>query len=422
MKPPQEFVATGLRALFLVTLVLPGSAWSQQVTLVAGGDMEKSPRPYAGPAAYVTPADQGIAIPYLNLEGNRDAIRARLGRNELDGPGGNAGAASAHYLQAMHQLKGKMPAEEARRHGFQKVGDLLRNADIAFANMEMPLSNNRCKAAATCGEPGFADALKWAGFDVISIANNRVHDAETIGLLDTMDSLTRAGVGWVGAGRNLEAARKPLIVDRNGLKLAFFGYTYGTSAGIDGFVLPGQPGAMPMDPLLIREDIKRVRSQVDFVVLSLHWGAQRPRDTAGKERFTGIDKVQRNLAHELIDAGADVILGHHPHVPQGVEVYKHGVVFYSFGNFMLGHGHDFFLDNFAARLTLARASIPRIEILPLAGKGMDIIQPYVLQGDRAQALLRDIQALSAQLDTTMAIEGGIGVIKPPVGRPAGSSQ
>src|SRR5262249_53987488 len=137
---------------------------------------------------------------------------------------------------------------------------------------EMPLTDGRCKARGACGAPAFANTLHWAGFDVLSVANNRVHDAETAGLLDTIDALSRAGVSPIGGGRNLEDARRPLIIQRKGLKLAFLAYTYGTSLGIDGFAQRNQSGVMPLDPFLIKEDIKRVRSQVDFVVLSLHWG------------------------------------------------------------------------------------------------------------------------------------------------------
>jgi poly-gamma-glutamate synthesis protein (capsule biosynthesis protein) len=307
--------------------------------------------------------------------------------------------------------------EEERRYPFLRTLDLLRNADVAFANLEMPLTDGRCIARGACGAPAFANTLQWAGFDVMSVANNRVHDAETVGLLDTIRHLSRAGVSPVGGGRNLEEARRPVIVERKGLKLAFLAYTYGTSMDIDGFVRRDAAGVMPLDPFVIKEDIKRVRSQVDFVVLSFHWGRVVQKDEkTGAYRFKNVVTEERNFAHEIIDAGADVILGAHPHNPKGIEIYKNGVIFYSFGIFAFGHGHDEWEDNFVARLTLARNAIPRVEILPIAGKGLDVLQPFLLEGQRAQALLQDVQKLSADLDTKMTIEGDIGVIRPQASR------
>jgi poly-gamma-glutamate synthesis protein (capsule biosynthesis protein) len=235
--------------------------------------------------------------------------------------------------------------------------------------------------------------------------------------------LSRAGVSPVGGGHNLEEARRPLIVERKGLKLAFLAYTYSTSLGINGFVERDQPGVMPLDPLLIKEDIKRVRSQVDFVILSFHWGKVVQRDAkTGAYRFKEVVKEERKFAQEMIDAGADVILGAHPHVPKGVEVYKSGVIFYCPGIFIFGHGHDDWTDNFMERLTLTRGAIPRVEILPIAGKGLDVMQPFPLQGQRAQALLQDIQKLSADLDTNMTIEGDMGVIRPQASRGTASAR
>jgi poly-gamma-glutamate capsule biosynthesis protein CapA/YwtB (metallophosphatase superfamily) len=259
---------------------------------------------------------------------------------------------------------------------------------------------------------------------VMSVANNRVHDAETVGLLDTMRALSRAGVSPIGGGRNLEEARRPLVVERKGLKLAFLAYTYGTSImGIDGFARPDEAGVLPLDPLLIKEDIKRVRGQADFVILSFHWGKVVQKDPkTGAYLFRDVVKEERKFAQEMIDAGADIILGAHPHNPKGIEVYKRGIIFYSFGILAFGHGHEEWMDNFVARLTLARGAIPRVEILPVAGKGLDVVQPFLLQGQRAQVLLRDIQQLSADLDTNMTIEEDIGVIRPQASRVTGTTR
>lgn len=383
-------------------------AAAQEVTVLAGGDLAKGDvgRDIGEEPAFAHNPGNWIPVPYLNLEEHRDAIRARTGKKDL-----NAGT---HYGDTMIPPDRKFDTpEDERRHPFLRVLDLVRNADVAFANLEMPLTDGRCKARGACGAPAFANTMHWAGLDVLSVANNRVHDAETVGLLDTIDALTRAGVTPIGGGRNLEDARRPLIIERKGLKMAFFAYTYGTSLGIDGFVQRHQSGVMPLDPFVIKEDIKRVRDQVDFVLLSLHWGRVVQKDEkTGALLNTEVPAEERKFAQELIEGGADVILGAHPHVPKGIEVYKSGLIIYSLGMFLFGHGHDEWTDNFMARLSLTRGAIPRVEILPIAGIGLDVMQPFQLQGPRAQTLLQDVQKLSAVLDTNMTIEGDIGVIRP----------
>jgi len=384
-------IRTGLPILVLGALLVPGEANTQEVELLAGGDLEWSRLPYAPSVAYWQDPGDWIPIPYLNLEENRDSIRARMGTDDLD-----VTYADRHYLTLQHDLTFETD-EEGWRHPFQRTAELLRGADIAFANLEMPISDEaQVRQIASVGAVGFADAMGWAGFDVISLANNRMLDAETIGLLDTMKALSDAGVGWVGAGRDLEEARRPLIVERNGLRIAFLAYTYGVSwFGADGFARPGGAGVMALDPLIIREDIRTARDNAEFVVLSFHWGV-------------GTDEIPeeaREFAREMIDAGADAILGHHSHVPKGVEVYKGRVILYSLANFAFGHSHDYFIDNYMARLTFTSEGIRRAELIPIAGKGLDVVQPYPLQGDRAESLLRRVAEMSAKLGTHLTLDG-----------------
>ena len=383
-----------------VALLLPSTAATQQVQLLAGGDTEWSRLPYHPVVAYThNPGD--FLIPYLNLEENLDKIRARTGTEELDNP-------RSHHLQAIQRDLEFATDQEEWRHAFQRTRGLIQSADIAFINLEMPISDRaQRRETASVGAVGFADALAWAGFDVISIANNRMLDAEMIGVLDTREALSRAGIGAVGGGRNLKEARLPYIVERNGLRVAFLAYTSGVSwFGVDGFARPGGAGVMAMDPFLIKEDIERVRDEVDFVALSFHWGV------GSREAPQDILEPGRKFAQEMIDAGADIIIGTGCHCSKGVEVYKGGVILYQIANYAFGHSHDYFEDYYLTRLTLERDAIPRVELLPMSGVGLDVVQPYALEGERAQKLLRRIQGLSRTLDTELTIEGDIGVIRP----------
>lgn len=188
--------------------------------------------------------------------------------------------------------------------------------------------------------------------------------------------------------------------------MAFLGYARAINiVGSSGFAQPDQSGVLPMDPLLIAEDIRRVRDQVDYVILSLHWAIENSSDT---------HPDARRFAYEMIDAGADMILGHHPHVPRGVEVYDGKVIFYSLGNYTFGHNHTYWGDGYVGRLTLGPDGVTQVDILPIAGQGNDLAQPFLLEGARAQAVLEDIQTRSAALDTPMEIVGDIGVIRPPL--------
>jgi len=402
--------ATLLAAILLLT---PGS-WlpvqAQEVTLVAGGDMEWSRR-VRGTNTYTLPNDNQVDmavrgvrrptswldLPLLNVPEHRQRIGELLGAGELDSPTGHAAVAIQYDLSFAS-------AQEDVRHPFQRIRDLFVQADLAFANLEMPLSERARPTGAFVGPTAFADALSWAGMDVVSTANNHAFDGEELGLLDTMDALAEAGVAWVGTGRNLEEARRPVVVERGGIRIAFLGYARAINGvGASGFAQPHQSGVMPMDPLLIREDIRRVRDQVDYVAVSLHWAIENSKQTHPDARA---------FAYELIDAGADIILGHHPHVPRGVEIYDGRVIFYSLGNLFFGHGHDYWQDGYVARLSLTPERVTRVEIVPIAGRGTDMAQPYVLSGERARAVLEEVQALSEALDTPLRIEGDVGVLGP----------
>lgn len=304
------------------SLLLGGSTTlaAQQVELLAAGDMEWSRR-VRTPNAYVLESTNEVElevrgvrqpqawidVPLLNVPENRDEIRALLGTDELDSPTDHP-AIAIQYDLTFDSI------EEDVRYPFQRIRDVVMAADVAFANLEMPLSDRARPTGAFVGPTAFAEALRWAGFDVVSQANNHVFDGEEIGLLDTMDALSAAGVGWVGSGRNLAEARRPYIIERNGLRIAFLGYARAINGvGEAGFAQPHQSGAMPLDPFLIREDIRRVRDQVDYIAVSFHWAIENAKET---------HPDARTFAHEVIDAGADIILGHHPHVPRGVEVYN----------------------------------------------------------------------------------------------------
>ena len=170
-----------------------------------------------------------------------------------------------------------------------------------------------------------------------------------------------------------------------------------------------------MDPFLIKEDIRRLRPQVDYVVIAIHWATNRRYD---------ISPENRKFAHDLVDAGADLILGHHPPHPKGIEVYRGKVILYAPSNVLRGHTNTSSDDGYLARFTLGEKSVEKVEVLPIAGKGQPVgrtgqpydpklFQPFLMEGSSAQQLLESIRSRSAALDTAMEIDGNRGIITIP---------
>lgn len=205
-------------------------------------------------------------------------------------------------------------------------------ADVAMVNLENPLSTRgtaaQDKQYTFRARPETAAYLKEAGIDIVTLANNHVLDYGKDALLDTLESLQQHGIKAVGAGRDVDSASRPLYVEKNGYRIAFLGSSR---------VIPvpewaaqlNQPGvATTYDPLRLTQEIQQARSQADLVIVYVHWG---------KERKETPEKYQQKLAHAYIDAGADAVIGSHPHVLQGFEFYKEKLIAYSLGNFVFNN-------------------------------------------------------------------------------------
>ena len=220
--------------------------------------------------------------------------------------------------------------EKAKLYGwdyfFEKVKDILKSGDITFGVLDAPISNrgkpNPSKPKDSPlfkTEPEVIFALKKAGFSVLCLANNHILDYGEEGLVDTIKYLKKAEISYFGAGKNENEARKPAIIEKSGVKVAFFGYTYTYKAS------KNTPGCPILEEKIIKEDIHNLKDKVDFIVVSFHDGIE----------YSDYPTPHRvKLARKAIDWGADIVLGHHPHVLQGVEKYKQGFIAHSLGNFI----------------------------------------------------------------------------------------
>lgn len=216
---------------------------------------------------------------------------------------------------------------------FEGVATELARADVALANLEtpvMPAAGIAPRPFVFSAPPEVLGALRAAGVDVVSLANNHVYDQGRPGLEASLAEVARSGLAALGAGASRQTAERPVVVEANGVRLAFLAYTQFFN---DPLNLPDQPEAAwanPIDPDRMVEAVEAARRQADFVIVSCHWGVE----YATAPRASEID-----LAHRLIDAGADAVLGHHPHVLQPIEIWRapdgrSGLIAYSLGNFI----------------------------------------------------------------------------------------
>jgi poly-gamma-glutamate synthesis protein (capsule biosynthesis protein) len=178
--------------------------------------------------------------------------------------------------------------------------------------------------------PIAAQALAWAGFDIVSLANNHGMDDGPESLRQGLDLLRAAGVERLGAGLNEGEARTAVIREVNGLRLAFLGYVHVPVEAIGNFdteswtATEDMPGLAWARPEWIVEDITAVREQADLVIVVLH---------SGYEYIEPPSPIQMELSQVAINAGADLVIGHHAHVLQGIQFYNGGVIVYGLGNF-----------------------------------------------------------------------------------------
>lgn len=199
----------------------------------------------------------------------------------------------------------------------------LAAADIAFVNLESPFSDRGGLVEAGMvfkAEPEMIVGLELAGIDVVSTANNHSRDCNGYGVEFTLDWLTRHGIAVAGSGKSAEEAHAGTVLTRNGTRFGFLAYTYDQSNGIHADV-DDRIAGIDVDRMKI--DLANLLTRADVGIVSMH---------AGLEYAPRPNKQQIEFAHAAIDAGASVVVGHHPHVVQSWERRGTGVIFYSLGN------------------------------------------------------------------------------------------
>lgn len=214
----------------------------------------------------------------------------------------------------------------------EELLDKMNSSDITMVNLEFPFSTRGTqmedKQYTFRADPARCMVLEEMGVDIVSLANNHILDFGIEALLDTVSTLRENNILSVGAGEDLEAAKKPSTITINGRNIAFLGASRVIPV-TDWNATKYSPGVFTTyDPTLLLEEIKLAKQSNDLVIVYVHWGIE-------KEEYP--EEYQRTMAKQYIDEGADLIIGSHPHVLQGIEYYNGKPIVYSLGNFVFGH-------------------------------------------------------------------------------------
>jgi poly-gamma-glutamate capsule biosynthesis protein CapA/YwtB (metallophosphatase superfamily) len=226
-------------------------------------------------------------------------------------------------------------------------------ADLVLGNLESPLATAPRASPSKVtlrAAPGSAEALRAARFDALTLANNHVMDFGPDGLAETIAALDAAGIAHAGAGPDEAAAAAPLVLERNGQSIGLLAFC-DVEQSSPLYAATGRPGAAALRTDLAERAIRALRPRVDWVILQLHWGTEMARLPSPS---------QRNLARRLVEAGADLILGHHPHVAQPWELVGGCPVFYSLGNLLFSDMY------WRGRVAEGEPFVSRVRIHPLS--------------------------------------------------------
>ena len=257
------------------------------------------------------------------------------------------------------------------RHPFLQIADLLNGADITIGNLESPISERGTRMGSIYSfraDPRAIEGLLYAGFDVLSIANNHIWDYGADATTDTISLLDNVGIGVVGGGMDYEKAHQPFVKEMKDTRIAFLGYTNLVPPSTT--FSASKPAIAFLDVDQIVSDIKEAERAADLVVIILHWGNE-------YETIQSID--QEKIGKALINSGAKLVIGHHPHVVQPVEEYDEGFIAYSLGNFV-------FDQNFSPETKkglILKAVIKDKEIINIEKLGINFspsFQPYLVSG------------------------------------------
>ncbi|MGB3790841.1 MAG: CapA family protein [Phormidesmis sp.] len=296
---------------------------------------------------------------------------------------------------------------------FSELG-IYRRADIAMLGLSEPLATPSTSLQENFyhrTRPEAVQALKAGGIDIVSLASEGTLTYGVQGLEETLKTLDQEGIYRVGAGRNQQEAHRPEILEVKNQRIAYLGYNPEALKAARGDTA-GVASAISEERQHILEDIQAIRPQVDWIVVNYRWGdllktsenisEDTPKDTPKDTlKGTSANRVpaewQRSLAHDAIDAGADLVVGYHPSQIQGAEIYRDRAIAYSLGDFVFGKAPLEDHDTVALRVSLRNRQM-KVEFLPVSIRNSRL---QMATGDHGSAILQNIRRASQSFDQPM---------------------
>lgn len=293
------------------------------------------------------------------------------------------------------RMTNEMISKTSYAYPWGNVLPLLKKNDLNFINLETTLTTSTHKVPKVFNfkaDPDKVQTLKMGTIHVVNLANNHILDFGESGLQETISTLNKAGIAHVGAGDTIEAARKSAIITKNNIKIGILGYTDNEPDWKATSTKPGINYIQIGDIDTIKEDIKKIRPNVDLLIISLHWGPNM------KERPS---KEFIDFAHQIIDTGADIIHGHSAHIFQGIQRYKNKLILFDTGDFVDDYAVDPKLRNDRSLLfnvTISKENdktyIKKLDLVPLL---IDNMQVNLATGAQKEAIEQRITMLTQEL-------------------------
>ena len=275
----------------------------------------------------------------------------------------------------------KMLTQKNFNYPFEKMGSYLKTADLAFGNLETAIMAGRTIKSGEMSfraDPKVAEILKNNNFGIVSLANNHTPNFGRKGLEDTFGYLNEAEIEYIGAGNNLSEAREAKYLTVGGITIAWLGRTEQLMVPANYAAGEKNPGTAFWNKEEMAEAIKAAKTKADLVIVSMH---------AGVEYTNEPTKEQRNFARAAIEAGAELVIGHHPHVVQTAEKYQGKYIFYSLGNFVFDQMWSRETrEGVVLKITLTQSGVKQIVATPILVE--DYCQPRIIEGAEGEKIIK----------------------------------
>lgn len=286
---------------------------------------------------------------------------------------------------------------------FKSIAPTFEKSDFGFVNLESPLTTGgeaqSWKDVVIKGNPDLAPAMAKSGIDVVTMANNHAGDMGDSGLLDSFEYCEKSDIAVVGAGKNIRKAMAGVVLTSDdGARVAFLGFTDVLPAGYP--ATSSSPGTAPgrADLGAVKAAIRAARKKADYVVVGWHWNYEYKRAPSWLETKEG---------KAAIDAGADVVFAHHPHLLDGVEAYHGGLIVYSLGNLVFSGFSGETAETMLVRAKLSPEGVDA-QLVPVVLSSSGV--PTVAKDSRGESILNRVKSFSAALDTKVKISRGLGYV------------